>query len=166
MPFDLNVLVVNQINPTIFDNKQIKIENEIHDTYCGRFSEIWPFMTRMNGIWYSLVKEYKDYYSAHPIIAFNDEVENNSIPTWIKSDIIKDSLTPLIIRKEYIEEVKEIIRTLIVGSPVKTIMLLATYQCPDFQVIQGMMSLEQFEEMLEVGEVLFNTCYIVDGKGR
>jgi hypothetical protein len=70
-------------------------------------------------------------------------------------------LTPLKINETYIKEFKEILELLINESPQKTIMFHSRYQCPDYEVIQGVLSLDNFYNQLESNKILFNVCYII-----
>jgi hypothetical protein len=62
MPYDLNVLVINQEKPIhIPFSSRIDVINEIDDHDGKRYHEIYPFMTQTKGVWYSLIKEDDSY---------------------------------------------------------------------------------------------------------
>ena len=162
MSFEINVISVGQSKLTKFrDDISIVVENEIeHDP---RYFEIWPFMCQTKGIWYTLGVIYRGLFSAVPICATDYDISYNSlpIPYWISDESVKGSLTPLIIKESYKKELKEILELLINESPNKTIMFHTRYQCPDYEVIQGVISFDNFWTQLELKKLLFNVCYIV-----
>lgn len=164
MPFELNVISVGQENVTKFkDNLKIKIYNEI-DGENSRYFEIWPFMCQTKGIWYTLGVVYRGFFNAVPICETDFDIDTNClpIPQWITDKSIIDSqLTPLIIKELYMKEFKEILEVLINESPRKTIMFHSRYQCPDYEIIQGVISLNDFLSQLESHKILFNVCYII-----
>ncbi|WP_019418912.1 hypothetical protein [Paenibacillus sp. OSY-SE] len=86
--------------------------------------------------------------------------DDTALPYWINDEDIKYHLTPLIIKKDFEEDVKKIISYLIEQSPIKTVMLLARYQSEDREIICGVMSPDEFWTLLEEGKVLFNTCFV------
>ncbi|MGG4397451.1 hypothetical protein ABEX25_24430 [Paenibacillus thiaminolyticus] len=163
MPFDFNVLVVNQRKKTIFPfSSSISILNEIDDEDGKRYHTIYPFMTQTSGIWYSLIKEDDGVvYASFCDSDFEHVQDDAALPYWIKDEDIKYHLTPLFIKKDFEEEVKKIISYLIEQSPIKTVMLLARYQSDDREIICGVMSPDEFWTLLGEGKVLFNTCYII-----
>lgn len=163
MPYDFNVLVVNQREKTRLPfTSPISVLNEIDDEGGRRYHTIYPFMTQTSGIWYSLIKEddgvvYASFCETH----FEHVQDETVLPYWIKDEDVKYQLTPLIIKKDDEEDVKRIISYLIEQSPVKTAMLLARYQSEDKEIISGVMSLDEFWTLLGEEKVLFNTCYII-----
>ncbi len=164
MSFELNILSVGQKEVTRFrENMSIIIKNEVEDEDEARYFEIWPFMCSTKGIWYTLGVIYRGIYNAVPICSSDFELDSNliPIPQWITDESVKDSLTPLIINEKFIKEFKEIIELLINDSPLKTIMFHSRYQCPDYEVIQGVLTLENFYKQLESNKILFNVCYII-----
>jgi hypothetical protein len=163
MSFELNILSVNQKKVTKFrEDLSIIVENEVEDEKL-RYFEIWPFMCQTKGIFYTLGVIYKGYFNAIPICSSNFDIEPDHlpIPQWITDESVKGSLTPLKINETYIKEFKEILELLINESPQKTIMFHSRYQCPDYEVIQGVLSLDNFYNQLESNKILFNVCYII-----
>lgn len=165
MSFELNILVVDQNEPTKFNtNYSIDVLNENdHPDLAGRFFRIWPIMCKTKGIWYSLGTEYKNSFNSIEFCSTKYDISPNNlpIPLWITDEVVKESLTPLLIKDEFKKELKEIIELLIKESPIGTIMVLARYEGPDYEVIQGVYEIKRFWELLDEGKILFNTCHIV-----
>jgi hypothetical protein len=163
MSFELNIISLGQCKVTKFrENISIIVENEIENDEA-RYFEIWPFMCKAEGIWYTLGVIYRGFFNAVPICAsdFDSNINSLPIPEWITDESVKESLTPLIIKEPYKKEFKEIIELLINDSPQKTIMFHSRYECPDHEIIQGVMSLDNFWSLLEQKKILFNICYII-----
>lgn len=162
MSFEINVISIGQSKLTQFrDNISILVKNEIeHDP---RYFEIWPFMCQTEGIMYTLGVINRGLFDAVPICAtdYDNSTDSLPIPHWISDESVKESLTPLIIKEPYKKELKEILKLLINESPNKTIMFHTRYQCPDYEVIQGVISFDNFWTQLELKKLLFNVCYIV-----
>ena len=119
-------------------------------------------MCQTEGIWYSLVV-YDEIYSAVPLCGsdFDCPEEERAIPHWISDEKFSEQLTPLFLKEPYIEEIKEILWQLIEESPKKTILFQTRYQCPDKEIIEGVLPFEVFWKLLLEQKLLFNTCYIV-----
>ena len=166
MSYDLNVIVMNQKNPVKlpFESK-IEVHNEFDNYGAKRYHSIWSYMTQTRGIWYSLLKEKNGLFNAYEICDSDYEIEENKIdmPYWIYNEDIKYNLTPLIIREDYKNDFEKIIKYLIDQSPIKTIMLLARYQSTEHEVVCGVLTLNEFKELLNKGKILFNVCYIIRG---
>lgn len=166
MSFELKVLVVEQNKPTKFNaNYSIDVLNEIkHPDLAGRFFRIWPIMCRTIGIWYSLGTWDENLFTSVEFCSTKyDDFSPDSLPmpSWITNEDVRESLTPLLIKEEFKRELKAIIELLIRESPIGTIMILARYECPDYEVIQGVFELNKFLEWLDAGQMLFNSCYVV-----
>lgn len=163
MSYDLNILVLNQKNPSkIPFESSINVLNEVHDYSGKRYHSIWPFMTRGNGIWYSLVKDLDGLsYASFCDSDFEADEKDLPIPYWITDSSIIYNLTPLIVEQEYRSEFEKIVLFLLRESPIRTIMLLARYQGGDEEIICGMLSVKDFMGILDQGKILFNVCYII-----
>jgi len=163
MSYDLKLLVVKQekLYHTDFQSS-IAVKNEIEDDFC-RYREIWPFMTGTDGIWYSMVKENDGLFNAFPICDSDFEKEEKDIemPYWIDDEDVKYDLTPLIIRKEYRGDFEKIVKNLIDTSSVRTIMILASYQSNNKEIICGTISFNEYLKLLDERKILFNICYII-----
>src|SRR4051794_38436394 len=99
MPYDLNILVINQEKPVRLPfQSSIDIVNEIDDFDGKRYHTIYPFMTQTDGIWYSLIKDDDGVIYAS---FCNSDSEKDKMdietPYWIKDTSIKNDLTPLLI---------------------------------------------------------------------
>ena len=164
MSFDLNIISFGQKRISKFrNNLNIKVLNEIDDYDGARYCDIFPFMCKVDGIWYSAVVDQDGILDSVPICGSNWDLpyESLPIPYWVTNDLIKDELTQLYIKEPYKEEFKEILETLIEDSPEKTILFQSRYQCYECEIIQGVLSLEDFFDKLEEGKILFNVCYII-----
>jgi hypothetical protein len=166
MSFEINIISVGQETVTNFrEDMNIIVENEVeHGTL--RYFEIWPFMCKTKGIFYTLGVNYRGFFNAVPICGSDFNVDSNllPIPNWITDESAKVQLTPLYIISTYREEFYEILKLLINDSPQKTIMFHSRYQCSDYEIIQGVMSLDEFILQLESNKLLFNVCYIISTK--
>jgi hypothetical protein len=163
MPFELNIICVGQEKVIHFrEGLNIIVENEIEHGE-SRYAEIWPFMCKTKGIWYTLGVIYSGFFNAVPICGsiFDINPQSLPIPHWITDEAVKESLTPLFIKEAYKNEFKEILEMILNDSPQKTIMFHSRYQCPDYEIIQGILSLEEFWSKLESNKILFNVCYII-----
>lgn len=163
MSYDLKLLVTKQerLYHTDFQSS-IQLKNEIEDEFC-RYKEIWPFMTGTDGVWYSMVKESNGLLDAYTICDSDFEKDERDIdmPYWIEDEDVKYDLTPLIIRQEYREDFEKIVRNLINTSKTKTIMILASYQSNNKEIVCGTISFTEYLKLLDEGKILFNICYII-----
>lgn len=163
MSYDLKVLVVQSKDVYHIDFKSsIKLMNEIEDEYY-RYKYIWPYVTNTTGIWYSLVQEYEGLYDAYDICESDFKIDKNDIdmPYWVEDEEVRYDLTPLIIKNEFRNDFEKIISSLIKTSPIKTVMLLSSYQGQDKEIICGVLSLKEYLSLLNRRKILFNVCYIV-----
>lgn len=163
MSYDLKILVLKQkrLYHTDF-NSTITVKNEIEDNF-SRYNNIWSFMTNSEGVWYSLVREHDGLFDAYPICDsdFEKDEEDIDMPYWIDDEDIKYDLTPLIIRKNYLDDFEKIVRNLIDMSSTKTIMILTSYQSHNKETICGTISFSKYLKLLHKGKILFNVCYVI-----
>ena len=163
MSYDLKLLVVNQNNLYNVDfESTIIVKNEVEDNFC-RYRNIWPFVMNTKGVWYSLVKEHNGLFDAYPICDsdFEKDEEDIPMPYWIENEDVKYDLTPLIIRKDFRIDFEKIVKGLIQTSSTKTVMILASYQSSNEEIICGTMSFFNYLSLLDKGKILFNVCYII-----
>ncbi len=158
MSYDLNIFVLGQEKPSIFpfsSSITYDLDTPKYDT--------WQFIYELKGTWYYLGREEDGLYTAMPFCDSNFEISENElpIPHWIKSEEVSYHLTPLKIREEYVKEFKKIVEFFINESPHKMIMLFARYQGGNQEIIQGVISLGEFYELLNSGAILFNICYVI-----
>ena len=164
MSYDLVLLVVGQDKPTKINNmSDIKILDEFSNDLAKRYHSIWPYMTGTNGVWYSLVCNDRGIYNAYSICDSDYEAKPESIPLpyWVKSSETIYNLTPLIIYDKYKENFRFIIGQLLDQSPTNTLMFLARYQGGEEEIVCGVLSLQDFWELLDERKILFNVCYII-----
>lgn len=164
MSYDLKLLVVNQTNLYNVDfESKIIVKNEVEDNFC-RYKNIWPFVMNTEGMWYSLVKEHDGLFDAYPICDsdFEKDEEDIPMPYWIEKQDVKYDLTPLIIRKDFRIDFEKIVKGLIQTSSTKTVMILASYQSSNEEIICGTMSFLNYLSLLDRGKILFNVCYIIN----
>ncbi|MCI1695607.1 hypothetical protein [Aneurinibacillus aneurinilyticus] len=164
MSYDLEVLVVNQANPvSIPFLKSIEVLNEIDDNIVMRFKGTWKLMSQTKGVWYSLVKEDDGIKNAFLLCDSDFEIETKElpIPYWIDNEDVIYNLTPLIIRKEFMDEFETTLEFLVKQSPCNTLMFLPRYQGGDYEIIQGTISLNNFIKHLKNNKILFNVCYVI-----
>ena len=115
MPFDLNILVLEQEKQSSIDfSSSIVVLNEIDNKdHIGRYHSIWPFMTNTKGIWYQMVTpdpEFDDLYIGSEICYSDYDLpqEKLHIPFWISNDEVVDCLTPIFVNKNYDSDFKKI----------------------------------------------------------
>ncbi|MEQ8156524.1 MAG: hypothetical protein ABRQ25_16865 [Clostridiaceae bacterium] len=163
MSYDLKLLVMkqNKVKKINFPTSII-VKNEIEDGF-NRYNNIWTFMTSIEGVWYSLVKEHDGLFDAFPICDSDFEKDEKDIdmPYWIDDEDIKYDLTPLLIKNEFRIDFQKIVEDLVNSSPIKMIMILASYQSHNKETICGAISLTEYLSLLDRGKILFNVCYIV-----
>ncbi len=166
MPYDINVLVLEQEKPIKLEfATPVKLRNEIDHKGYGRYF-MWPYVTQQKGIWYNIVAKRSNVRDAYRICGPNFDVKETKlpIPHWVEDENVKCELTPLIIYEKYIKDLERIIKILIAGSPCKTIMFLARYQGLETEIITGVLDIDKFFGMLVKQEILFNICYIIRDK--
>lgn len=165
MSYDLKLLAIKQkiVYHAEFSSKII-VKNEIEDEFY-RYASIWPFLTNTEGIWYSLVTEHSGLSDAYAICDSDFKKNENEIemPYWIEDEDIKYDLTPLIIREEFRADFEKIVNSIIETSPERTIMILASYQSSNKEIVCGVMSFAEYLKLLDNNKVLFNVCYIIRG---
>lgn len=165
MSFEINIVSINQEIPVHINFKsQIIVHNEIDNNEESRYTEIWPFFSNTKGILYSLVQEINDgFYSSFPLCESDFEISlsENSFPNWV-SDEIKGDLTPFIVKENVYEDFVKIIQFLIDSAPQKRILFQTRYQCIDCEIVFGVIKIKKFLEMLNLKQILFNVCYIIE----
>lgn len=164
MSYDLNILVLDDTKPGKPENiDRIILRNEIDDKNARRYHTIWPFMTHMKGIWYSLVTE-NGLYTALDICNpdYETKLSVTDIPYWISNEdeVIYD-LRPLHINDFYQDEFNTILSFLLSHSPIKTVMFLVRYQSEEREIVCGVFSKAEFLDLLRKGRILCNICYII-----
>ena len=168
MSFEINIISIAQKNVSNFrQDLSIIVQNEIehNDEGVARFYKIWPQMCKTEGIWYTLGRIHRGFFSAIPICESDFHISPKllPIPSWITDPDVIESLTPISIKKDYIKDFKEIVECLINDSPQKKILFLARYQCPDDEVMCEPIMLEDFYLYLKEKNILFNVCYTIIG---
>lgn len=165
MSFEINIVSINQEIPVHINfNSQIIVHNEIDNNEESRYTEIWPFFSNTKGILYSLVQEVSDgFYSSFPLCDSDFEISlsENSFPNWIP-DEIKCDLTPFIVKENVYEDFVKIIHFLIDNAPQKRILFQTRYQCKDCEIVFGVIKFKKFFEMLNLKQIFFNVCYIIE----
>ncbi len=162
MSYEINLLVVNQDQPsTIPYLSRIEVINEVEDEMELRLNNTWNFMSKTNGIWYSLVKEEDGIKNAFLLCTsdFDSDSKVLPLPFWINDEDVIYNLTPLIIYREYVDEFEKILKFLV--KQTNTLMFLARYQGGDHEITQGTISLSNFIQHLKNKKILFNVCYII-----
>jgi hypothetical protein len=158
MSYDINVLVVQQEKrSTLPFTSKIMI-----DDYSPRYDG-WRFIYEIKGIWYYLGMEGEVGFNASYICDSNFDIDEEQLPLphWIQDEDITYHLTPLVIKEQYVENFKNILNFLIQQSPIKMILFLARYQGGESEIVQGIISLDDFFKLLNSEKVLFNTSYIL-----
>lgn len=165
MSYDINILVLkcNNVKEIPFDTT-IKVIDESQEVL--RYKEIWSFMSQSDGMWYCLGLDENGWFETLNLIDadFDSHLGEKNKPYWINDEGIISNLKPITINSKYLTEFKKILEWLVSQSSVKTIMFMARYQGGEHEIINGVLSFDEFAIMLENGELMFNTCYIVSGK--
>jgi len=163
MSYDLKIKVIKSTDMYQLDfQTSIEVKSEFEDGF-QKYMYIWPYMTRAEGILYTLVKEHDGLYDAYYICDSDFEIREEDIemPYWIEEKDIRYDLTPLIIRPEFRFDFEKIVSSMINTSPIKTIMLLASYQSHDKEIMCGVLSVKEYFSLLDKGKILFNICYMI-----
>lgn len=158
MSYDVNILVLGQEMPSILPfHSNIK-----YDLKVPKY-ETWQYIYQLKGIWYYLGMTEDNLFNAMPFCDSNFKVkeEETPIPYWVENEDTIYHLTPLFIKKPYLEEFKRILTFFVMESPEKMVLLLARYQGGNQEIVQGVLSLNQFFKLLECEKILFNVCYII-----
>lgn len=164
MCYDLKVICVGQKKPRQPNfSTSINLVNEFDDPDAGRYHTMRPFMCNTTGVWYTMETDRDGLLDAGEICEsdFEYEVPASDYPYWIEDENVKYELTPLIIRKDYEKDFFRLIEFLIDCSPIKTIILLARYQGADKETVCGVLTLEEFKNLLNQKRILFNVDYII-----
>ncbi len=158
MSFDLRVLVVGQKKPIEYNTRiQIIVEMQGKINVINR-----PFLSVLNGVLYSLGTTKEGIFNAMRLIDTEFE-ETDKIPYWIKDDGVKSNLTDLSFVDEYREDLIDLLKQMTTSSPNNLILIWPRYQSGDREIYYGSMTLMEFIDALDNGELLFNVCYIIDG---
>jgi len=164
MSYDLNILCINQDNPSKLSFvSSIELRNEIDFPDSGRYHSIWSFMCNLKGVWYSIGKHDDGWFNAMSIVDadFDKVIEKSCMPHWVLDDEIRSNLKPLIVYDEYKRDLEIIIEFLIQQSPNSIIMFLARYQGGEKEIVHGVLKREEFTKLLNQSKILFNVCYII-----
>lgn len=158
MSYDLNVMILGQIEPTDFYSK-IDIVDESQEQL--RYQSVWRFMSSMKGVMYSLGKADGYLFNAMQLIdtSFEDPIE---YPYWVTNEDVISNLTPIYLQPEYEVELKKLIKEMIKHSPIKMIMFMTRYQGGDTEVLCGTIKFSEFINRIDEGKILFNVCYIIE----
>ncbi len=158
MSFDLRVLVVGQKKPIKYNTRiQIIVEMQGKINVINR-----PFLSVLNGVLYSLGTTKEGIFNAMRLIDTEFE-ETDKIPYWIKDDGVKSNLTDLSFLDDYREDLIDLLMQMTISSPNNLIIIWPRYQSGDREIYYGSMTLMEFIDALDNGELLFNVCYIIDG---
>ncbi len=156
MSFDLRILVLGQEKPSKFDTR-IEIFVEMQ----GKLRNIVrPFLSEQNGVLYNLGTTQGLLFNAMELIDTEFE-KTDKIPVWIKDEGVQSNLSDLFFLDDYREDLINLLKQMINASPKKLIIFWARYQCGDEEIFSGTMTLTEFLEALDRGEILFNICYII-----
>ncbi len=158
MSYDLRVLVIGQKDPIQYDTRiEVIDETEMKLRYYT-----WPFLSAQYGVMYSLGVTKDELFNAMGLIDTEFE-ETDKIPYWIKDEDVKSNLTDLSFVDEYREDLIDLLKQMITSSPKNIILFMTRYQAGDREIYYGSMTLTEFIDALDNGELLFNVCYIIDG---
>ena len=169
MPFDLNIICVNQKKPTLklpsefniiaeIQNKNANDYPKYYNTYCA-------CMSAFNGIWYYLVSNLEDV-SSYELCDINDVFSEEErlkglYPFWYKEGQDID-VSVFNLRDKFKDDVLNVIKYFIRQSPISTVLFHSRYQTDNEpEYIYGVFSFDNFVELLENNKLLFNTCYII-----
>jgi hypothetical protein len=160
MSYDLNILVKEQKEVSSFAEKKIKIINEKEQIL--RYKEIWRYMSNAKGIWYTLGTDTDCGYNAMELIDADFDIDISLKKNYGLSLAHRETiLHPIILNNKYEQELCTLIREFIQKSPIKTIIFLARYQGEDIEIVYGVISVNEFIEMLCKRKLTFNVSYIV-----
>lgn len=162
MSYDLNILVLEQDKPVSLPfSSNIGVLNESQEEL--RYHSIWSFMSQSRGSWYCLGHSDGHLFNALAILEAGFDIEPSTYlkPYWIIDEQVKSEMVPLNIATNFLVDFKKIMSFLINQSPINTVMFLARFQGHDKEVLCGVISLQEFWNLMEEGGILFNVCYVI-----
>lgn len=176
--FDVLLLSVQQKeNEKINSDEKICI-NQINNNNSDKqkfYHTAWSFINNSNGILYIMyTKEGLGRYECgDEIFEFLYEkrtLVDNILPYYLTerddSEEIYLNLIPIAIKKEYKKSFEDIVTQLINISEQRTIMFLCNGNTVAEEIINGIISKEEFIKMFDEGNIFTNICYIVNDKGE
>ena len=161
MSYDLEILVDGgkKIPPMVID----KIRIEVNPHNCGRryYKETFPYMTEKKGAWCTLFeidREHRFFSSMNiaDIIAISES--EIKYPFWTDKT---SGMYVLKIVEEYYQSFKKVLKELQKLSPNKRIMFLPRLEGGEYNNVCGVITLNDFFELLENKRILFNIVYII-----
>ena len=161
MSFDLEILVNGgkKITPMVID----KIRIEVNPRNCGRcyYKDTFPYMTEKKGAWCTLFEIDKE----HRIFSAMNIADINLIPeSEIKYPFWTDKTSGMYVLKivdEYYHSFKKVLKKLQELSPKKRIMFLPRLEGGEYNNVCGVITLNDFFELLDNKRILFNIVYII-----
>ncbi|AQY51476.1 hypothetical protein PWEIH_14861 [Listeria weihenstephanensis FSL R9-0317] len=162
MSFELNVLVLDQEQPTYLDDYDfiVEIANERDNEEIFRRNG-WDYMNQQSGIWYNLGIEEDGGFWALRMLDADFDTNYSVLPYWIDDESVTSNLYPLTVVERYRRDVERILELLLEGSPKRTVYIMSRMQGWDTEIIVGPVSLKRFWELHDAGKVLFNVCYLI-----
>jgi len=164
MPYSMEVLVVNQKeyieNPT---ESKLILEWEGGRLGNLRLNQTWPVLSSISGVWHNIIKKGEVYFDNTALIFETDFdlLLNGNMYYWIKDEERKEFFTPFIIKKEFLDDVRQMLKHLIEQSPIKTLMILPLYEKGAIEIIQGPINFDEYFKLIEKKKIPFNVCTII-----
>ena len=162
MSYDLEILVEGRkhLQPAVIGN--IRIETSARHGGRSRYFGSFDTMALRRGVWCSLFETDRDrrFFSAMEIADIGDSA-NCIMPFWTDR---RSGLYPLRIQPEYIQSFREVMRHLMLQSPIRRIMFLPRLQALEHDMICGVLTLDEFFVKLGQERILFNIAYIIQNE--
>ena len=161
MTNSISDLMVACVSPVI-ELEKSTLDNCFSIKVGGRYYyRHWNYISSHEVIWYEFRLPNDDSGFGTDIINDYDEgLHCLHQHTSFISDI-ENAITPFNINNKYISKLLECIKTIIHSSSVKTVFFIVRYQSREYEIVQGMYHLDDFEAMLRKGFVFSNVCYII-----
>lgn len=171
--YDILVLVVEQKGPVEFGCEEIltKAVNQCGSDRRKFYHSAWPFINNLNGILYKVFTsgDLGEYECGDELFDFDysfrmslDDMNLLSL-SWQENDRICEEISKITLKMDYRQAFFEFIEAAIDASPIRTILFLCNDQSFKQDLIRGVLKESQFQQLLSLGNIFTNVCYIISG---
>lgn len=166
--YDLLILAFNQKEHMVLctDKIRVKATNKKGGKVKKYYCKIWPFINNCHGILYKLFinGNLGEFECCDEMFEFSDNNKLNNIFKQIYPNIADECVNDWVSIKlivDYAEDFFRIFDELLNSSPISTIAFLCRGQSLDKEIIVGTLSRNDFVQMLSIGNIKTNICYII-----
>ena len=175
MSYDLNILCIMQEKktkqlpfPSIFTWATRQRGKNSYPKYYGS-RDFWSFMNSCCGFWYYLFPNDEalfPYMACGELCEIYCEDKPSIMPT---NHCLPDELAEYVskldwaigLKKEYRQDFENVIDYFLTESPVNMIMFLPRVQGEERDVVNGVITRDQFFSMMDNKQIRLNMCYII-----